>query len=942
MMEKKTRACGTCHRFLPKEEKDPHLLCFLCRPCSQATPCEFDLDWTAEDWDAFEKERAAKREAERQRKEQRRTEAAAAKEAASATALQVPVPEPDGTEGDSGELDYEEEDPPEDMPVQTRLEVVPDISQTIRELFSSPEFTAQLATFLQPSQVQGKKEESSQGTTQSGEKPRPPREPSSGSSSSSSPSRSSVRSTERRSHRDHTPSTEGHRSRDRSRHRSRDRSRDRSRRGSPRARRSRERASKRDHMERARSRERRSRSHKRSRDRSRTARRTRTPTRREPSEDRRERRSSRERHRSSRRSRELSYDRSHRGDSARSIHDYSRDRSRSHHDEDRYDEERHGGDRDGRRTPRSHRDRQLRTREDSHREEPPSYSRREDDGRDYGDRDRGRQGYPHDTHMERDLRSQPPLMEASGSGYRRHPYGHEREKSPLADAPSFSPSRASSQGTSKASLSQPVQSSAWDLFLGPAEPEDPPPAMDPDSPDIEWSPPRASASSPAFKPSYTRPQLGADCPAKRKLDMGGGEASGLPPTASEKEKIRNLGDPYATNKVPDNQSEAGQDPPLRFLSPEVSAPFFAAAMLDAGIPVHFPPDEGSEAGELGEAEKARVRKPIRPWIPMTQSLQRYVRELQQAGRAPPRKTWISKSFPASPESEAEFFSPPLIPTDCWRQMETDQNSWCKPDKAPPPGVEGGLPATKPPQPHKVFKWNEPRDRELRELEQLARDGLRVSNSSLLAFAHLINGRLDKNKDMQPEAEKRCLYTLRDLLHVLAEQYARLAFRLAIHRKQNAIKALNLADKTGLSKTPVTADLFGGKWPQFKEAEMTRRKERLEAEKAKKASQKKGGGSKSGSNQSFRAPQNANPSKPGGSQKQGGSFQKGHGGGGGKGGGGRKDGASKEGGGSGTGSGASKGGPSGSGGSSGRGGGSSRGHRGGGKGGRSGGGNDRRK
>ena len=61
-------------------------------------------------------------------------------------------------------------------------------------------------------------------------------------------------------------------------------------------------------------------------------------------------------------------------------------------------------------------------------------------------------------------------------------------------------------------------------------------------------------------------------------------------------------------------------------------------------------------------------------------------------------------------------------------METDQNSWCKPDKAPPPGVEGGLPATKPPQPHKVFKWNEPRDRELRELEQMARDGLRVSNS----------------------------------------------------------------------------------------------------------------------------------------------------------------------------------------------------------------------
>ena len=172
-------------------------------------------------------------------------------------------------------------------------------------------------------------------------------------------------------------------------------------------------------------------------------------------------------------------------------------------------------------------------------------------------------------------------------------------------------------------------------MLGPAEQEDP--LQDPDAePDVEWSPPRVtSAPSPAFKPSYTRPQLGPECFAKRKLDMGGGDASGLPPTATEKEKIWSLGDPYATNKVPEAQSETGQDRPLRCLSPEVSAPFFAAAMLDAGIPVHFPPDEGAEAGELGEAEKARVRKPIRPWIPMMQSLQGYVRELQQAGRHPP-------------------------------------------------------------------------------------------------------------------------------------------------------------------------------------------------------------------------------------------------------------------------------------------------------------------
>ena len=66
---------------------------------------------------------------------------------------------------DTGELDYEED---QDMPVQTKLQVIPDISQTVRELFSSPEFTAQLAALLQSSQ--GKKEETPQGAPQTGNK----------------------------------------------------------------------------------------------------------------------------------------------------------------------------------------------------------------------------------------------------------------------------------------------------------------------------------------------------------------------------------------------------------------------------------------------------------------------------------------------------------------------------------------------------------------------------------------------------------------------------------------------------------------------------------------------------------------------------------------------------------------------------------------------------
>ena len=154
-------------------------------------------------------------------------------------------------------------------------------------------------------------------------------------------------------------------------------------------------------------------------------------------------------------------------------------------------------------------------------------------------------------------------------------------------------------------------------------------------------------------------------------------------------------------------------------------------------------------------------------------------------------------------------------------------------------------------------------------------------------------------------------------------------------RRTTVKALNLADKVGLVKRPVTTELLGRKWPEFKKAEMTRRKEHLEAEKAKKASQKKGGGAKGGSNQSFQAPQKTNSSKSSSSQKPGASQRGGQGGGSNKGGsGGKKDGAGRKdgGGGSETSAGASKGNSSGGSENSGQEGG----QRGGGRGGRGGG------
>ena len=112
------------------------------------------MDWTTEEWDAFEVECAAKKEAKRQRKEQRREEAAAAKEAVATTAAHT-SPEPDIPEGeDSCNLDYEG-DLEASMPVQTQLQVIPDITQTKRKLFASLELNLQLRALLKSSQ--GKK-----------------------------------------------------------------------------------------------------------------------------------------------------------------------------------------------------------------------------------------------------------------------------------------------------------------------------------------------------------------------------------------------------------------------------------------------------------------------------------------------------------------------------------------------------------------------------------------------------------------------------------------------------------------------------------------------------------------------------------------------------------------------------------------------------------------
>ena len=82
-------------------------------------------------------------------------------------------------------------------------------------------------------------------------------------------------------------------------------------------------------------------------------------------------------------------------------------------------------------------------------------------------------------------------------------------------------------------------------------------------------------------------------------------------------------------------------------------------------------------------------------------------------------------------------------------MQDDAYTWCQPEKAPPARVEGAASTSMgkfmSSKSHKIFPWNESRDTELHDLEALARDGLRLANASIIAFAHLLNGILDPQR-----------------------------------------------------------------------------------------------------------------------------------------------------------------------------------------------------
>ena len=84
--------------------------------------------------------------------------------------------------------------------------------------------------------------------------------------------------------------------------------------------------------------------------------------------------------------------------------------------------------------------------------------------------------------------------------------------------------------------------------------------------------------------------------------------------------------------------------------------------------------------------------------------------------------------------------------------------------------------------------------------------------------------------------KRHSFTMNDFVHVSAEQFACIAQQTVLYRKLNVIRSLNVADQSKLMSSPMTHDIFRGKWPELQAAEMEKRKKKAEKEKEEKAKQ----------------------------------------------------------------------------------------------------------
>ena len=115
-------------------------------------------------------------------------------------------------------------------------------------------------------------------------------------------------------------------------------------------------------------------------------------------------------------------------------------------------------------------------------------------------------------------------------------------------------------------------------------------------------------------------------------------------------------------------------------------------------------------------------------------------------------------------------------------------------------------------PFRVALWQMERDSELRALETLARDGIRLIKAQQLVFAHLARSLTNQVGSLSRAATDRTINVVSDSNHLVAENFAKVTVRCMRSRRQNIARALSFSDTRGCWQPLWALTSLGGSGP----------------------------------------------------------------------------------------------------------------------------------
>jgi hypothetical protein len=149
-------------------------------------------------------------------------------------------------------------------------------------------------------------------------------------------------------------------------------------------------------------------------------------------------------------------------------------------------------------------------------------------------------------------------------------------------------------------------------------------------------------------------------------------------------------------------------------------------LAKAGLPLEYPPAEDSST-VLGFAARPEFKASSGlPFIPLAKDVREAVEQIHTESDMG-RRSWLPKLLP-SRDTDADVLDTPLCPEACFERMSGDKASRRSPLKPTPQGVQGPSSQRRSTTAFTVGTWNRSRDEDLRRLENLARDGVRVANT----------------------------------------------------------------------------------------------------------------------------------------------------------------------------------------------------------------------